>query len=280
MGLTGPVAQMIGMLGAGIGGPVLASMFAPEGQELQSFQDVPGLRPTEFLGRTRDVMSELGQLLSDRAGQPVSLPSAYVQTPPAYTGGTLPMPVGVNAQDPAFLDRSMLTRPGLDTSELSKLFGDMRLTAPGAAGDFSPQPGTVDADQGYHGTPDGYPDDDRIAVPKRGGQAPVGAGTPQQETPAAARAGELPADFNAMLDGIMPADPTPTQRTAVALDADGLDEAATPNPSDDFDVDSLFASAADNSGDDFDKGMANIQMLMAALSRGDVDINSILGAGA
>jgi len=302
MGMSPAAMQMLGMIGAGVGGPVLASMFAPEGQELQSFQDVPGLRPTDFLGQSRDLMGELGGLLSDRASQPVSLPSAYVQQPGAYAGGGLPMPIGVVGEDPALGDRSILTRSaGMDTSKLSQMF---RTGIPGATPNapFDVRPG-IDVpliDPG--GNPSGIEGRDTV-IPGRnidpdgplGPDAPLGDNAfndfyqpafdqPQDAdppgdgmtrgTPSEARAG----DFSAVLDGILGGGAQDaTKRATPALDDGAFDEPSLVGEgADNFGIDSLFASASDNSGDDFDQGLANIQLLAAALSRGDVDVNALL----
>jgi hypothetical protein len=140
MGMTGPVATMIGMLGGGLGGPLLSGMFAPDMQERQSFEGEPGLSPTDFLGRTRDIMGELGSVLSDRASQPVSLPSAFVQQPGAYTGGGLPMPIGVVGSDPALGNPDLLSKPGLPTDKLGAMFREM---TEGAGGGTGYTPGAV-----------------------------------------------------------------------------------------------------------------------------------------
>ena len=70
--------------------------------------------------RNLDLTNRMGSALSDRLAQPVNLRSAYVQQPGAYSGGGLPFPIGVTAQDPALSDPSLLSLPGL--SQFAGLF--------------------------------------------------------------------------------------------------------------------------------------------------------------
>lgn len=131
LGAGGATAGMMGpwglaaLIGSSLAGPVLSSMFAPEGQELKSFSGT-GVDPTQMLSGVNDMLSTLGRSLADRASTPVSVPSAYVQQPGAYTGGTLPFPIGVVGSDPALGNPSLLNLPGMGEFEsLSKLFAHM-----------------------------------------------------------------------------------------------------------------------------------------------------------
>lgn len=261
MGFSGPTAQLLGMLGAGIGGPMLSAMFAPEGQELQSFQDVPGLKPTDFLGQTRDLMGELGGLLSDRASQPVSLPSAYVQQPGAYTGGGLPMPIGVVGQDPALENPDLLTRPGMDTTRLGQMFRRGMIMPPAGSPPSDTTPGI---DTPIQDSPEPPSTD--------GGDQP---GDERPRNPTEFLGPRSPFDLSRVTDSII-GQPSQDVTTRPRISGDDLLDARAPEPADDFGLDALFASAEDNSGDDFDQGMANVQLLAAALSRGDVDLNTLL----
>lgn len=68
----------------------------------------------------QELLSRFGQAMTERMGQPVSLPSAYVQQPGAYTGGGMPFPIGLVAQDPAGANPSLLSRPGM--GEFANIF--------------------------------------------------------------------------------------------------------------------------------------------------------------
>ena len=91
-----------------LGGPVLSALFAPEGQEISSFEGPTTLSPQATLGQAQGMVNAISQIAMSRVNQPVSLPSAVVQTPGAYTGGGLPMPIGVSSQDPALANPSLL----------------------------------------------------------------------------------------------------------------------------------------------------------------------------
>lgn len=72
------------------------------------------LEAQSMLDRTRNVTNGALEAYGDQLGRGVKLRSSYAQTPPTYTGGGLPFPIGVNAQDPALADRSLLELPGVD----------------------------------------------------------------------------------------------------------------------------------------------------------------------
>lgn len=99
---------------------VLSSLFSalsmPTDQELQSFADYEGntnLHPRNMLGESRSQINDMISLLKSRANRPVSLRSSFVQQPPTFAGGGLPMPIGVAAQDPALANPDLLTLPGM-----------------------------------------------------------------------------------------------------------------------------------------------------------------------
>lgn len=103
-------AALINLLGSGI-----SSVFAPDGQEIQSFADSglsSDIHPAVMLEQAKDMITRMGQAQGERAFAPVSLPSAYVQQPGVYTGGGLPMPIGFTAADPALADPGLLSLPG------------------------------------------------------------------------------------------------------------------------------------------------------------------------
>lgn len=101
------------MLAGAIGGPLLGSLFAPEGQERQSFEDNPNTSPSSLMESNKNILDSMFGTLMTRANAGVSLPSAVVQQPGAYTGGGLPMPIGLVASDPALSNRNLLRIPGL-----------------------------------------------------------------------------------------------------------------------------------------------------------------------
>ena len=101
---------------------MIASMFSGGGsdQERQSFEGKGDIAPANMMRRNLDLTTRMGRGLADRIAQPVNLRSAYVQQPGAYSGGGLPFPIGVTAQDPALSDPSLLSLPGL--SQFAGLF--------------------------------------------------------------------------------------------------------------------------------------------------------------
>lgn len=167
------------MIGS-LGGPMLAGMFAPEGQELKSFEGHGALDPVNMLDMANTIIGRVGRGVADRAQQPVSLPSAFVQQPGAYTGGGLAFPIGLVASDPALADPSLLTLPGMDQfAGIFDGFDDVGAGDPG-------QHGTVNPDDGYTAPPGLQ--GDRRAVPKHG-DAFGGDGGAVNEPPLAASTG-------------------------------------------------------------------------------------------
>lgn len=79
----------------GAGGSFLSGLLEDSGQERQAFSG--NLSPERLLN------TALGSIggLSDYIGQTdYEFPDAYVQTPPGYIGGGLPMRIGVTGVDP------------------------------------------------------------------------------------------------------------------------------------------------------------------------------------
>jgi hypothetical protein len=127
------------LLGGSLGGPILSALFAPEGQEIQSFEGKGTLDPVAMMTTVQRLMENLGAGIAERAASPISLPSSYVQTPTAFTGGGLPFPIGVSAEDPALANPSLMGLQGM--GQFQDLFSDAglgRYTGPG--GDESPPP--------------------------------------------------------------------------------------------------------------------------------------------
>jgi hypothetical protein len=69
--------------------------------------------PPWLLNRARANVEQMGAIAAERAGMPVSLPSAFVQQPPMFRGGGLPMPIGVTGRDPALMRPLLMGRPGI-----------------------------------------------------------------------------------------------------------------------------------------------------------------------
>lgn len=69
----------------------------------------PNVMLSGGVGKTNDAIDAIIAQL----GQGVSLPGAVAQTPMAFSGGGLPMAIGVNGVDPALADPSILSRPGV-----------------------------------------------------------------------------------------------------------------------------------------------------------------------
>lgn len=122
-----------------IGSQLLGSLFAPTPQELQTFEGEGALDPKQTLGESKIRLEEMMRLLGDRANRPVTLPSAYVQQPPVFTGGGLPMPIGVSGMDPALANPKLLRIPGLSGVEDDGAFGP-----PGADDPHFPNGGVTD----------------------------------------------------------------------------------------------------------------------------------------
>ncbi len=95
---------MIGMLGSSL----ISSIFAPDGQELQTFEGEGNLDPRNIMGESRSSINDMIGLLKARADRPVELRSSYAQNLPVFTGGGLPMPIGIYGTDPALRDPSLL----------------------------------------------------------------------------------------------------------------------------------------------------------------------------
>lgn len=161
-----------------LAGPIM-SMFGGGGSqgERQSFEG-SSVDPERMLGQANILAGRLGRALSERAGQPINLPSAYAQQPGAYTGGGLPFPIGLVAQDPALANPSLLTRPG--ATEFAHLFDNL--------GEMSAIGGVHANDgvgiDGYQPHEDAAIDPTRTAVPKS-----LGGGAPQAEPVLPASAG-------------------------------------------------------------------------------------------
>ena len=130
----------IGLIASMVGGQLLGALTAPEGQELKSFEGDPKLDPKVMLGQSKDMILAYLQALTQRAGQPSSV-NTTVQGLPSFSGGSLPIPIGVSGIDPAVATRG-ISSPGMDLSALMKVLENA--TAPRTAVDRDPNnPGVV-----------------------------------------------------------------------------------------------------------------------------------------
>lgn len=137
MGMQGKdIASLLAQLGvAGIG-----AWAAPDGQELQSFEGEGALDPRNMYGEARSGINDMLEQVKARANRPVRTRSAYVQQPPVFTGGGLPMPIGVSGMDPALADKSLLSLPGLDGVDVDPIPRDQTFP-PGNPQPTPPQDG-------------------------------------------------------------------------------------------------------------------------------------------
>lgn len=103
----GSAAPAIGLIGSSL----ISSLGAPDGQGLQSFSDAAdsNLDPNAMYGEMRSQLNDMISPLKQRANTPVTLRSSYAQNLPVFTGGGLPMPIGIYGTDPALRDPSLLS---------------------------------------------------------------------------------------------------------------------------------------------------------------------------
>jgi len=106
-------AMLLGSLFSG-GFGFLSNLLGGGDIDLESFSGTAGLTPVNTLARAVDATNEYARLAGEYAGRPVRLGSSFAQQPPVFTGGGLPMPIGVTGVDPAMADPSLLEGLGLD----------------------------------------------------------------------------------------------------------------------------------------------------------------------
>lgn len=153
-----------------LGGAGLSAMFAPEGQELSSFEGEGQIDPVNQLGKIDDMLSGLSTMLANRLNEPVELgQSTVVQQPGRYSGGGLPFTIGLTSQDVAldtFADPSrnpLSRRPFYDRTNPGESTRDDIILPDGTRiprlGPNRPQRGGGDdLDDPYYGTkPNPYP---------------------------------------------------------------------------------------------------------------------------
>lgn len=89
-----PMTAMLIMQGISALGSTAASALS-DGQEMQPFEG--NLSPESILGGG---VAGLSGLFNQIAGEDYAFPDAYVQTPESYSGGGLPMTIGLSGRDP------------------------------------------------------------------------------------------------------------------------------------------------------------------------------------
>ena len=192
MGLAG--LQAAGPIIGALGGPVLSSLFAPEGQELSSFEGRGALDPVTMLTNVNTMLGRVGKGVTERAATPISLPSSYVQTPPVFSGGGLPMPIGVSGQDPALANPSLMNLQGM--GQFQDLFKG--ITSPDGSTDDDG--GSVIHGKGFVQDPN-LPPSDRTAVPKSSASG-MSESVTRRKAPASLVRGADLIDDGAQLDDI------------------------------------------------------------------------------
>lgn len=96
----------------------------PEGTQMGSFLDTRGAQdenyyysdPRGLLQKGSRGAAQMAMGLADIAKQPITMRSSFVQPLPTFTGGGLPMPIGIRAHDPALNTPGLLTGPGTDVT--------------------------------------------------------------------------------------------------------------------------------------------------------------------
>ena len=89
------------------------------GEDVGTFEGETGANgvsvdPRDLLGQGVGMNADMLEMLLGQLQGGVSLPGAYAQQPPVFTGGGLPMPIGVSGMDPALADpMTHLTKAGL-----------------------------------------------------------------------------------------------------------------------------------------------------------------------
>lgn len=95
--------NILKLIMAGIGGASMFTGGGGSGQERATFEGESrgdmSLDPRDMLGQGITSIGRFGEDLYDRFQQGSYLPGAFAQSPPTFTGGGLPMPIGVTGRD-------------------------------------------------------------------------------------------------------------------------------------------------------------------------------------
>lgn len=136
MGLDPATLGLIATIGGGVG----SSLFAPQGQQISSFENSPGgTDPHDTLQNAGNEIQRLFDSLMQRSSEPIDMSHSYVQELPSFSGGGLPMPVGVTGSWEGG------NRPAaLPSANPGGAIGGTRAPRLNAPGEFTPPRPTVD----------------------------------------------------------------------------------------------------------------------------------------
>lgn len=101
MGMSAGTAQVLSALITGGLGFAGGALQGNPYQQRQTFADGSETDPQVMLGAQQGRLNGALNDATQRAHQPIELPSAFAQDLPTFTGGGLPMPIGVTGHDPA-----------------------------------------------------------------------------------------------------------------------------------------------------------------------------------
>ena len=134
MGLTGAEWAL---LGGSVGGNAIGSLFAPDGQEIQSFADNPNVEidPGVLMDQLKEMLVNFRDPLWNRINRGNELPGAIVQQPPVFDGGGMPMPIGLSSFDPALFNSDLLSSRARWTDGPAGGDGGTPIGGPGGPGD-------------------------------------------------------------------------------------------------------------------------------------------------
>lgn len=139
MGMAPALAAVVWPALITAAGAIGSRIFAPQGQELSSFEGASSIAPDATLGNAQQMLNGvMGQFLQRAGGQP-DLSHAYVQDLPSFSGGGLPMPVGVTG---SWEGGAMPHTPPPTVGELPDWF------TPGQVGHGQAVPRNPDIDKG------------------------------------------------------------------------------------------------------------------------------------
>ena len=172
--MGGPEAALaIGMIGSSLAG----GLMAPEGQELTSFEGIPGADPAQMFGETKGLLSNYLNAMIKDAGQPVKL-NTTVAPLPIFKGGALPTSISAGAVDPNRYSPSLRSTPGVEVAPTA--LSSVDATAPrrrtlnnGGGNNLSPEDAEAINEARRKRNLNGLP-------PVRPGQGYPGLGTEQQ----------------------------------------------------------------------------------------------------
>lgn len=119
----------ISLLISGLFGGLGGLFGGGDGQERASFENEVNngisLDPRSLLGQGLRNYKSIADAASEQARKPVQLRSAFAQQLPSFSGGGLPMGIGVLGRDPALDDPSLLETEGLNINGANGGFGQL-----------------------------------------------------------------------------------------------------------------------------------------------------------